>query len=74
MGGGTWAIECAAEFSDLATYRDLRLCIGRESREAGGQWSAFKIGYLFDRRLLYSSAVGDMHLDDAVGFRSVTAF
>jgi len=74
LGGGTWAIERVALGNDLATYRDLRTCIGIERVEEDGQWSAFEIGYLFDRRLEYSSGIGDMHLDDAVILRLVTTF
>ena len=74
LGGGTWAIERVALGNELATYRDLRVCIGLEHMEKDGQWSAFEIGYLFDRRLDYSSGNGDMHLDDAALFRLVTTF
>jgi hypothetical protein len=74
LGGGSWAIERVAELSDLATYHDLRVCIGLESLEEHGQRSAFEIGYLFDRRLEYSSVIGNMRLDDAVVFRLVTTF
>ena len=74
LGGGTWAIERVALGSDLATYHDLRACIGLEYLENDGQRSAFEIGYLFDRRLEYSSGSGDMHLDDAVMLRLLTEF
>jgi hypothetical protein len=74
LGGGTWAIERVALGDDLATYRDLRVCIGLEHIEKDGQWSAFEIGYLFERRLDYSSGIGDMRLDDAMLFRLVTTF
>ena len=74
LGGGTWAIERVALGNDLATYRDLRVCIGVEHVEKDGQRSAFEIGYLFDRRLEYSSGIGDMRLDDAVVLRLVTTF
>jgi hypothetical protein len=72
LGGGTWEIERAAGGDDLATYRDLRVCIGLEHAEKHGIRSAFEIGCLFDRRLVYSSGIGDMNLDDAVMFRLVT--
>ncbi len=74
LGGGTWAIERAAVGNDLATYRDLRVCIGVEHVEKNGQRSAFEIGYLFDRRLEFSSGVGDMRLDDAAVLRLVTTY
>jgi hypothetical protein len=74
LGGDTWAIERVALGDDLATYRDLRVCIGLEYAHDDAFWSAFEIGYLFDRRLDYSSGNGDMHLNDAVMFRLVTWF
>jgi hypothetical protein len=73
LGGGSWAIERPLG-NDLATYRDLRVCIGVENVDKDGWRSAFEIGYLFDRRLEYSSGIGDMHLDDAVILRLVTRF
>jgi hypothetical protein len=74
LGGGSWAVERMGVGNDLATYRDLRACIGVESvQDEGSRW-AFEIGYLFDRRLEFSSGIGDMHLDDAVMLRLVTAF
>jgi hypothetical protein len=74
LGGGSWAVERVAEFNDLATYRDLRISIGLESDDKDGLRSSFEIGYLFDRRMLYSSGIGNMNLDDAVVFRLVTTF
>jgi hypothetical protein len=74
LGGGTWAIKRPTLDDDLATYRDLRVCVGLEYVETDGRQSAIEIGYLFDRRLEYSSAIGDMHLDDAVVLRLVTTF
>jgi hypothetical protein len=74
LGGGTWAIERDQVGDDLATYRDLRVCIGIEHVEKDGQRSALEIGYLFDRRLQYTSGIGDMRLDDAVMLRLVTRF
>jgi hypothetical protein len=74
LGGGSWAVERVAFFSDLATYRDLRLCIGLECDNKKGPRSSFEIGYLFDRSLKYSSSIGNMRLDDAVMFSLVTSY
>lgn len=74
LGGGSWAIERPIVGNDLATYRDLRVCIGLESVEKCGERSAFEVGYLFARRLEYSSRVGNMDLDDAIVLRLVTSF
>lgn len=72
LGGGTWAIERPVIGSDLATYHDLRVSVGLEYLETNHQRSAIEIGYLFDRRIEYSSGIGNMHLDDAVLLSFVT--
>jgi hypothetical protein len=73
LGGGTWAIERELTFTDdLATYHDLRICLGLESVEKHGQTSAIEIAYLFDRRLQYTSGIRNMNLDDSVMIRWVT--
>jgi hypothetical protein len=74
LGGGTWAIERESMAIDLATYRDLRACVGLEHIHKDGQRSAFEVGYLFDRRLEYTSGIGDMPLNDSVIFRLVTIY
>jgi hypothetical protein len=75
LGGGSWSIERADTFDDdLATYQDLRVCVGVEHAEGDGRWCALEIGYLFHRRLQYTSGFGDMPLDDAVLLRLVTRF
>ena len=74
LGGGTWAIERATFADDLATYRDIRICLGLESVGKDGQETAFEIGYLFDRRLQYTSNLGNMNLNDAVMLRLVTRY
>lgn len=74
LGGGTWAIEREARFDDLATYRDLRVSIGLECIEKKGRRSAFEIAYLFDRRLEYTSGLGDYHLDDTAMIRLTQSY
>jgi len=76
LGGGSWAIERATVDleGDLATYRDLRVCVGIEDIQKDGSRTAFEIGYLFNRRLEYSSGIGDMNLNDAVILRLVTRY
>ena len=59
---------------DLANYRDLSACFGVEYVENDGQRLAFEIGYLFDRRLEYTSGIGSMNFDDTVMLRLVTRF
>ncbi len=74
LGGGTWAIEMPSIGNDVATYRDLRVCIGLAAVDKNGRQSALEVGYLFGRRLEYTSGIGNMRLDDAVMLRLATMF
>jgi hypothetical protein len=74
LGGGTWAVQRVAFGNDLATYSDLRVCLGLEHVEKGGQGNAIEIGYLFNRSLEYTSGVGNVHFVDAVMLRLVTRY
>jgi hypothetical protein len=74
LGGGTWAIERATRDDDLATYHDLRVGVGLEQVFKGGYCSAIEVDYLFDRRIEYTSRVGNMPLDGAVMIRLVTTY
>jgi hypothetical protein len=75
LGGGTWAIQRDVSLdNDLATYRDLRVCVGIEDIQKDGSRLAFEIGYLFNRRIEYTSGLGDMNLNDAVLLRLVTRY
>jgi hypothetical protein len=64
LGGGTWAIERDESIDDNATYRDLRLVGGWETRNSEHH-SAFEIAYVFARDLSYRTGIG-MELEDAV--------
>jgi hypothetical protein len=66
LGGGSWAIERTTLVDDLATYRDLRLSIGLERIDDDGSISTLEISYLFDRRLEYTSGIGDYYPRDTV--------
>ncbi|MFC1596887.1 hypothetical protein ACFL5Q_02965 [Planctomycetota bacterium] len=74
LGGGTWAVERATMVDDLATYRDLRLCVGLQRVDDGDHRPAVEISYLFDRRLEYTSGNGDFSPVDAVMIRLVDTF
>ena len=74
LGGGTWAVERAARVDDLATYRDLRLCVGLQSAEDNNDRSAIEIGYLFGRRLEYASGNGNFSPTDTAMIRLVWTF
>ena len=74
LGGGTWAIRRVFPLGDdLATYRELRIGLGLEFVQKGAS-SALEVDYLFDRRLQYTSHIGNMNLNDAVMLRWVTRY
>ena len=74
LGGGSWAINRPTLGDNVATYRDLRVCVGFESVDKDGRQAAIEVGYLFDRRLEYTSCIGNMQLDDAVMLRLLTMY
>lgn len=74
LGGGTWAIERVTGLADLATYRDLRVCVGLQHFEGKSGSTAIEIGYLFDRHLEYTSHSGDYGLTDTAVIRLVTTY
>jgi hypothetical protein len=74
MGGGTWAIERATLVDDLATYRDLRLCVGLQCVEDSSVCPSIEIGYLFDRRLEYTSRTGNFNPSDTAMIRLFGTF
>jgi hypothetical protein len=74
LGGGSWAIERTNLVDDLATYRDLRLSIGLEHATDDGDLSAFEIAYLFDRKLEYTSGIGDYYPRDTVMLRLIQTY
>lgn len=75
LGGSSWAIERATTLvDDLATYRDLRLCVGLQSIDKSNDRTAIEIGYLFDRRLEYTSGNGNFSPHDTAMIRMVRTF
>ncbi|MBN2291626.1 MAG: hypothetical protein JXM70_04325 [Pirellulales bacterium] len=74
LGGGTWAVERGGMYDDLSTYRDLRLSIGLECVDENGSRSAFEVGYLFERRLEFTSGNGNMRLDDTAMIRWIGSY
>jgi hypothetical protein len=74
LGGGTWAIERVNLVDDNATYRDLRLVLGWETVVADSLGSSFEIGYVFDRRLSYSSGIGDYDPTDGFMIRTAAQY
>jgi hypothetical protein len=70
LGGDTWEIERVTMVHDLATYRDLRVCVGLQSVEDKTR-SAIEIGYLFARRLEYTSGDGNYSMADTATIRLI---
>lgn len=69
MGGGTWDIEFPNETNDVMTYRDFRILFGYEASDGNGGYSAWELGYVFDRSLQFRGLAGDTSFDDAFVIR-----
>ncbi len=74
LGGGSWAVERTTMEDDLATYRDLRVCVGLAAVDKGNRYSGIEIGYLFGRRLEYTSGEGDYEPADTAMIRLTSTF
>lgn len=74
LGGGSWAVERTTMEDDLATYRDLRVCFGLAAVGEGNRYSGIEIGYLFGRRLEYTSGEGDYEPADAAMISLTSTF
>ncbi|WP_417378870.1 DUF6268 family outer membrane beta-barrel protein [Gimesia sp.] len=60
FGGGSWGIRRgAAGIDDIATYSDLRLIGGLETKHTGGMISKLEVGFVFNRKLEYKSDIGN---------------
>ena len=62
FGGGTWAIRRANGLNDVATLSDYRLMVGYERKWTSGRNWLVEGGYVFSRRLKYTSQLGDTDL------------
>lgn len=69
LGGGTWAIERNHAVDDNVTYQDLRLVFSIETRHGSGVGNALEIGYVFDRKLRYTSGVPGLDPTEALMLR-----
>lgn len=71
FGGGSWAIrrDDPNRSMDIVTYSDLRLVLGMDSIEVGGNTCFYEIGYVFDRKLEYESNVGNFRPDETFFIR-----
>ena len=62
FGGGTWAIQRASGLNDVVTLSDYRLMLGYERKWTSGRNWLVEGGYVFSRRLKYTSQLGDTDL------------
>jgi hypothetical protein len=58
-GGGAWTIKRAGGGSDDVDYNDLRVALGIEGIALSGFRSMFEVGYVFQREIIYRSAMPD---------------
>lgn len=69
LDGGTWAIERQRSIDDNVTYQDLRLVFSIETRHGDSVGTALEIGYVFDRKLEYSSGTPGLDPTEALMVR-----
>jgi len=69
FNGDAWAIRRSDGSSDQVVISDYRLVLGMERKVTGGLSSRFEVGYVFGRRIKYSSDTPDFHPTDTVMLR-----
>ncbi len=74
LGGGTWGIRRTGGNDDEMTYRDFRAFVGWETLSAPGDHLRLELGYVFGRKLEFTSNVGDDRLSDTVMCRASLGF
>ncbi len=74
FGGGSWAIERASGLPDKANYHDWRLAVGWEHREKYGPTMLVELGYVFNRRLEYSSGGAVFEPDNTFMLRGMIGY
>ena len=67
--GDAWAIRRSDGSDDQVVLSDYRIVLGMERKVLGGISSRFEIGYVFCRRIRYSSDTPDFEPDDTVMLR-----
>lgn len=60
FGDWTWAITRGDGVRDEAEYRDARLLLGLERRAIGALDARFEVGYVFARKLRYTSGLAEV--------------
>jgi hypothetical protein len=70
FGGGRWSVERANGAIDSLDYTDLRVTLGLESVVAHGWKGHVEVGYVFGRRVNFSSDTPDVKPPDTVMLRA----
>lgn len=73
-GGNTYSIERDNGDHDKVTLQDFRLLLGVERKLNGGTGYMLEAGYVFGRRVDYSSARGDFEPGDTILLRAGVVF
>ncbi len=61
FAGDAWAIKRSDGSDDVVVLSDYRIILGLERNVSGGVSSRFEVGYVFGRRIRYSSDTPDFH-------------
>jgi hypothetical protein len=70
FGGGRWSVERASGTTDSLDYTDLRVNLGLEAVLANGWKGHVEAGYVFDRRVNFTSDTPDFRPPDTVMLRA----
>ncbi len=69
LGGGSFAVERDAGFTDKVTLRDLRIFLGIESVRPGGAGMFAEVGYVFNRGIEYKRFEEEYEFDGSLMLR-----
>jgi hypothetical protein len=67
--GDAWAIRRTDGSNDLVVLSDYRVILGLERKVLSGVSSRFEIGYVFGRRIRYSSDTPNFYPTDTILLR-----
>jgi hypothetical protein len=70
FGGGRWIVARASGATDSIDYTDLRVDLGLESTLVRGWKGHLEVGYVFGRRVNFTSDTPDVKLPDTVMLRA----
>lgn len=70
FGGGTWAFRRTTGVDDVVNYRDYRAILGWERKALWGLDARLEIGYVFCRKIEFTSSAADVEPDDTLMLRA----